>query len=75
MDLAELFKRTERILAANEQLRLKLKQTLSQAQRSLNQHSDPQTSARIPDDWQRESNHAVPDKPHAATDNAHSPPG
>ncbi|BBO35735.1 hypothetical protein [Lacipirellula parvula] len=73
MDLAELFKRTERILAANEQLRLKLKQTLSQAQRSLNQHPDPQTAARIPDDWGKKPNHASSDIPHLAIDDAPPP--
>lgn len=46
MDLAELFQRTERLLAANEQLRQKLRHTLSQAQRSLNQRAGQESAAR-----------------------------
>lgn len=77
MDLAELFQRTERLLAANEQLRLKLRHTLSQAQRSLNLRAGQESVARHSGHGSIPNNHASRDTSSAEAEhrpNASPPP-
>jgi hypothetical protein len=45
MDLADLFQQSERLWAENERVRLRLNETLRQAQRSFSQQAGPQDAA------------------------------